>query len=54
MISIHHIFESLEKAEAFIARYLSQYPPQGYATSLGRKCVDGLWIVSGSRFSSCD
>jgi hypothetical protein len=54
MISISRPFTTEEDARKWMTSYLSQYHPAGYGTTLSVKFDGSLWIVSGSRFSSCD
>lgn len=56
MVEIRKLFMSRADAEQYAKDVTSQYPPQGYGTSV-RVVHDILterWAVVGHRFSSCD
>lgn len=47
---------SLTQVRKTVARYLQDYPYQGYGTEFGQPVfmVDGLWVAIGSMQQSCD
>ena len=55
MIRITETFATREEADTFVANYLRSYHPCGYGTSLSVSATkDGKWLVTGSRYRSCD
>jgi len=56
MIQMSATFLTAEEAADWRQRQLVQYDPRGYGTSLDTlwSPAIGLWVVSGSRWSSCD
>lgn len=47
-------FTSRELAGEWMAQYLRAYCPLGYGTRLSIDERDGFFIVTGSRYNSCD
>lgn len=45
---------SKEAADHFKEWYLGRYHPNGYGTSLSIQEKDGEWLITGTRYSSCD
>lgn len=56
MTRVYEEFHNQKDAMQFKDDYLNRYHPSGYGTSLSvwPKRDEGLWVVSGSRFVSCD
>lgn len=55
MIYYDKEFDSKEEAEQFIEYIMRSYHPAGYGTIFKSIKQSGdKWIVSGSRYSSCD
>lgn len=55
MIYYWEVFKTEAKAKAFMAGIIANYHPCGYGTHLKvEQMPDGKWLVTGSRYSSCD
>jgi hypothetical protein len=57
MINIFQKFDTEEDAKIWSEDYLKRYHPCGYDTVLNKPLfndVENVWIVRGSRYSSCD
>lgn len=56
MITDTKLFATEEAANAYVQRFLINYPPQGYCSTTSKyQCSEtGRWAVRTKRFSSCD
>jgi hypothetical protein len=55
MVNVSRSFTTRAEAEAWVAAYLADYHPCGYGTRLTiTPTQDGTFLVTGSRFHSCD
>jgi hypothetical protein len=54
MVYYNKKFYTEVAADLWIAQELSNYHPHGYGTTLTKKLVENVWVVTGSRFDGCD